>query len=155
MGYDGMNQGSFDMSLAFQGQNYNQMNPYGMQYPMQMDRMAFVGQGQPQEFSPGQTRTTEQQQPKKKPIILEQTNNRYTGRLKFFDESKGYGFIIMDDDDSDIFCHFDDFFKAGIDLNMLKSAKLGNIIRLSFQCLSYIGRHNKSRKAVDLQLLEN
>ncbi len=28
---------------------------------------------------------------------------RYTGRLKFFDENKNYGFIIMDADGSDIF----------------------------------------------------
>lgn len=92
--------------------------------------------------------------PKKKPIILDQTNMRYNGRLKFFDEAKGYGFIIMDDDGSDIFCHYDDFFKAGIDLNILKGAKVGQEIKLSFCCLSYIGRHNKSRKAVDLKLEE-
>ena len=69
---------------------------------------------------------------KKEPIILEQTNNRYTGKLKFFDETKGYGFIIMDNDSSDIFCHYDDFFKAGIDLDMLKKAKIGQDIKLSF-----------------------
>lgn len=90
--------------------------------------------------------------PKKKPIILDQTNKRYMGRLKFFDEAKGYGFIIMEDDGSDIFCHYDDFFKAGIDMNILKGAKVGQEVKLSFCCLSYIGRHNKSRKAVDLKL---
>lgn len=62
---------------------------------------------------------------KKKPIILDHTNNRYEGRLKFFDEVKGYGFIVMDDDGSDIFCHYDDFFKAGIDMNVLRAAKSG------------------------------
>ena len=41
-------------------------------------------------------------------------NQRYTGRLKFFDEGKNYGFIIMDADDSDIFVHCDDLQKAGI-----------------------------------------
>jgi cold shock CspA family protein len=45
--------------------------------------------------------------------------------LKFFDEVKGYGFIVMDDDDSDIFCHYDDFFKAGIDMNTLRAVKAG------------------------------
>lgn len=41
-------------------------------------------------------------------------NKRYTGRLKFFDDAKNYGFIIMDADDSDIFVHYDDLQKAGI-----------------------------------------
>ena len=39
---------------------------------------------------------------------------RYTGRLKFFDDAKNYGFIIMDSDESDIFVHYDDLQKAGI-----------------------------------------
>lgn len=76
-----------------------------------------------------------------------------TGILKFFDESKGYGFIIMDSNQSDIFCHFDDFSKAGIDLNMLRSAKIGNVVRLSFSCLDYIGKYHQSKKAIDLELL--
>jgi len=91
--------------------------------------------------------------PKKKPVILEQTQERFTGKLKFFDEVKCYGFIVKDDDEKDIFCHYDDFCKAGIDINMLRSVKIGQTLRLSFSCLSYIGRHNKSKKAVDLQLL--
>lgn len=91
--------------------------------------------------------------PKKKPIILDQTHERYTGKLKFFDEVKGYGFIVKDDDEKDIFCHFDDFCKAGINVNMLRAVKLGQTLRLSFSCLSYIGRHNKSKKAVDLQFI--
>ena len=41
-------------------------------------------------------------------------NKRFTGRLKFFDEGKNYGFIIMDSDESDIFVHYDDLQKAGI-----------------------------------------
>lgn len=91
--------------------------------------------------------------PKKKPIILDQTQERFTGKLKFFDEIKGYGFIVKEDDDKDIFCHYDDFCKAGINLNMLRAVKLGQTLRLSFSCLSYIGRHNKSKKAVDLHFI--
>ena len=91
--------------------------------------------------------------PKKKPIILDQTQERFTGKLKFFDEIKGYGFIVKDDDEKDIFCHYDDFCKANININMLRAVKLGQILRLSFSCLSYIGRHNKSKKAVDLQFI--
>lgn len=91
--------------------------------------------------------------PKKKPIILDQTQERFTGKLKFFDEVRGYGFIVKDDDEKDIFCHYDDFCKAGININMLRAVKLGQTLRLSFSCLSYIGRHNKSKKAVDLQFI--
>lgn len=91
--------------------------------------------------------------PKKKPIILDQTQERFSGRLKFFDEVKGYGFIVKDDDEKDIFCHFDDFCKAGINIQALRSVKHGFTLRVSFSCLSYIGRHNKSKKAVDLQFI--
>ena len=129
--------GNFNMGIP-------QLDPYGNSQMMQM--------GSPNGAPPGMNQSGQmiESGQKKKPIILEQTNNRYTGKLKFFDETKGYGFIIMDNDSSDIFCHYDDFFKAGIDLDMLKKAKIGQDIKLSFQCLSYIGRHNKSRKAVDL-----
>lgn len=91
--------------------------------------------------------------PKKKPIILDQTQERFSGKLKFFDEIKGYGFIVKEDDDKDIFCHYDDFCKANISIPMLRAVKIGQVLRLSFSCLSYIGRHNKSKKAVDLQFI--
>lgn len=90
---------------------------------------------------------------KKKPVIIDESHERYTGRLKFFDESKSYGFIVMDDDGSDIFVHYDDLHKANITKEFLKSSKFGNSIRLSFSCLEYIGKYNKSRKATDVQFM--
>jgi len=90
---------------------------------------------------------------KKKPIILDESKDRYLGRLKFFDENKKYGFIVMDDDGSDIFVHFDDLIKAGINKELLRTARMGNLIRLSFGCMAYIGKYNRSRKAIDIQLL--
>jgi glycerol-3-phosphate cytidylyltransferase-like family protein len=90
---------------------------------------------------------------KKKPVILDEGRTRYTGRLKFFDEVKNFGFIIMDNDGGDIFVHFDDLSKANLPKEFLRTAKKGNIIRLSFCCLKYIGKHNKSRKAVDVILI--
>lgn len=45
------------------------------------------------------------------------------GSLKFFDENKNYGFIVMDDDNRDIFVHYDDLQKAGITKEFLKSSK--------------------------------
>jgi len=90
---------------------------------------------------------------KKKPIVLEEGYERFTGKLKFFDEAKNFGFIVKDDDGSDIFVHFDDLQKAGLNKDILKTARLGNTIKLSFTCLKYIGKHDKSRKATDIQLI--
>lgn len=40
------------------------------------------------------------------PMILEESKERFSGKLKFFDEQKNYGFIVMDMDKSDIFVLF-------------------------------------------------
>ena len=93
--------------------------------------------------------------PTKKPIILDEREGRYTGRLKFFDENKNYGFIIKDDDFSDIFAHYEDLIKGGMTKEMLRSTKNGVTLRLAFSCMNYIGKYNKSRKAVDIQLIQN
>jgi hypothetical protein len=90
---------------------------------------------------------------KKKPIVIDESQHRYTGRLKFFDEGKNYGFIVMDDDGSDIFVHYDDLHKANINKEFLKSTRFGNAIRLSFNCMEYIGKYNRSRKATEIQFL--
>jgi hypothetical protein len=48
--------------------------------------------------------------PPKNPLVSEiMQPSVFTGRLKFFDEQKNYGFIIMELDNSDIFAHYDDF----------------------------------------------
>jgi len=90
---------------------------------------------------------------KKKPIILEEGKDRHYGRLKFFDENKNYGFIIMDTDGSDIFVHYDDLQKAGITKDFLRASKTGQLLKLSFFCMKYIGKYDRSRKATDIQLL--
>ncbi|CAD8195070.1 unnamed protein product [Paramecium octaurelia] len=82
-------------------------------------------------------------------------NPIYTGRLKFFDEQKNYGFIVMDEDKSDIFVHLDDLQKAGVTKEVLKTAKLGSQIRFQFNCMVYVGKYKRSRKAVELKLLSN
>jgi hypothetical protein len=90
---------------------------------------------------------------KRKPIILDEGKSRHIGRLKFFDENKNYGFIIMDEDGSDIFVHYDDLQKAGINKEFLKAARMGQVIKLAFNCMKYIGKYDKSRKATDIQLM--
>ncbi|CAK61714.1 unnamed protein product (macronuclear) [Paramecium tetraurelia] len=86
--------------------------------------------------------------------ILSNVNIRYFGTLKFYDEARSYGFIIMDMDGSDLFVHCDDLTKAGMTKDFLRTAKHGNIIRFSFLILEYFGKYNKSRKAVDLQFIQ-
>lgn len=89
-----------------------------------------------------------------KPLVLEESSSRFLGTLKFFDENKSFGFIIMDINNSEIFFHFDDFDQEGkVSKETLMGYKKGNIIRLSFGCLKYIGRYNISLKAVEIKLL--
>lgn len=91
---------------------------------------------------------------KKQPLVLEESKERYLGTIKFFDENRGYGFIIMDVDNTEIFVHFDDFDKIqGIQKEMIMTYKLGNIIRVSFNCMKYIGKYNMSRKAVEVKVV--
>ncbi len=61
----------------------------------------------------------------------------------------------MDIDHSDIFVHFDDLQLANITKDMLKNYKTDKNLRFSFCCMSYIGKHSKSRKATDVQQIIN
>ena len=40
-----------------------------------------------------------------KGIFYINTKKRHNGKLKFFDERKSYGFLLMDSDNSDVFVH--------------------------------------------------
>lgn len=101
--------------------------------------------------------------------FVAQCDNRFLGRLKFFDESKNYGFIVLDQDNTDIFVHVDDLQKVGITKEFLRGGSgsqyksqtgvrhfgkgPGQAPRFSFAIMVYLGKYNKSRKAVDLKLL--
>jgi len=61
----------------------------------------------------------------------------------------------MDNTGTDIFVHYDDLQKANISKDFLRQAKLGNVIRFSFSCMSYFGRYGPSDKAIDLQLISS
>jgi hypothetical protein len=113
--------------------------------PMELQRQQLAAMALQMQFASGE---------KKKPIILDESKQRYSGRLKFFDENKNYGFIIMDEDGSDIFVHYDDLQKANISKDVLKTARMGCTIKLAFSCMKYIGKYDKSRKATDIQLLK-
>lgn len=67
--------------------------------------------------------------------------NRCSGYLKFFDENKNYGFLVMDSDGSDIFVYADDLIKTGVERDYLRTAKFGNVIRYLFNLNKKIHIH--------------
>ena len=79
---------------------------------------------------------------------------KHTGYLKFFDEAKNYGFLVMDEDKSDIFVHYDDLAKAKITKETLKEIKNSNLmVKFAFNSMTYIGKYNRSRKAIDIEMI--
>ena len=132
--YNKFDDGQQQFGYAMNPYEGNQISPFGFPDQQQQQRFNF-------------------EQARRKPVIIDEGKQRYTGRLKFFDEGKNYGFIVMDDDGSDIFVHYDDLSRANIDKELLKTARLGNMIRLSFSCMQYIGKYEKSRKAIDIQMI--
>ena len=46
--------------------------------------------------------------------MLEESTERMTGNIKFFDVNNNFGFIILDSDGTDIFVHYEELKKAKI-----------------------------------------
>lgn len=46
---------------------------------------------------------------------MSEGNGKCTGSIKWFSESKGYGFILMDDGSRDVFLHSNELKLGGID----------------------------------------
>ncbi len=85
--------------------------------------------------------------------MVQSLSKKTTGKLKFFEENKDYGFIVVDEDKSDLFVHFEDLKKANITKDILLRAKYNYTFYFSFIIMTYYGKYNLSNKAVDLQLL--
>jgi hypothetical protein len=49
--------------------------------------------------------------------------------------------------------HYDDLKKAGISKDQLRSVRFGSTLRFSFSQMLYIGKYQKSQKAIDIMLL--
>lgn len=86
--------------------------------------------------------------------IIDLSDRRFTGLLKFYNENKGFGFVECEQDGTEIFLHGDDLLKANIDLKVLKKKLNSGLIRFSFSILEYMGKYKRSRKIVDLKLIE-
>ena len=78
---------------------------------------------------------------------------KQTGILKFFNDGKGFGFLISDIDKKDIFFHFDDIKDIKLTKEFLRDAKNKFIVKFAFEVQIYYGRYNISQKAVNLELL--
>jgi 'Cold-shock' DNA-binding domain len=103
-------------------------------------------QQQSVEFRP----TTFNQAP---PEMPQNPQEKFSGRLKFFDEMQNYGFFIMDVDGSDLFVHYEDLKKAGLTKEFLKVVKGNAYVRFTFNCVSYYGKYSLSRKAINIEYL--
>ena len=83
----------------------------------------------------------------------QRTEGKALGRLKFFNEAKEYGFIIMDDE-SEIFVHKADLIKQSIDTRYLAYYKKYYDILMEFNVQEYQGKSKKHRKAVDVMIFD-
>lgn len=87
--------------------------------------------------------------------VTPKSNNstKSTGRLKFYNEAKEYGFIVMDDQ-TEIFVHKADLDKQNIDTRFLAYYKRYYDIVMEFNVQEYKGKGKANRKAVDLVICE-
>ncbi len=82
-----------------------------------------------------------------------------SGTLKFFYASENYGFLVSDQDQRDVFFHFDDMQTAAqpiLTKEYLTAAAKdhNNFYRFSFNKLSYFGRYGLSMKAINIDFIE-
>ena len=78
---------------------------------------------------------------------------RLSGRLKFFDEGRKYGFFVIDQTEQDMFVHYDDLKKTMIPKNLLSSCKNRYSMHFTFHVFEYNGKKKASEKAVDIKLV--
>lgn len=75
---------------------------------------------------------------------MTQDIGRQAGTVKFFNEAKGYGFIVPDGGGDDVFVHVSAIQRSGL-------AALDNGIRVSFA--TEPDKRGKGPKAIDLKIL--
>ena len=97
-------------------QQYYSTGEYGNYYNLQQQLIYDPHYYQQYYQQPAQTDTYPYSSPQE--LV---NNNRYTGRLKFYDSNGKYGFIILDGIGSDLFVHFDDLSKAGMTKELLET----------------------------------
>lgn len=90
----------------------------------------------------------------KKPLVLGKSQERFRGTLKHFDHIKKFGFIYYPKENREIFFHANDILDTRLTLDLLLKCKKGVFINVEFTIMEYIGKNNKSEKAIDITLGE-
>lgn len=77
--------------------------------------------------------------------------NVYNGILKFFNPQKDYGFLIAESTKEEFFVHKQQLLQAGTNMSTINFYPR---VKYQFQVASYIGKHGKAKKAVNLKILQ-
>jgi cold shock CspA family protein len=81
--------------------------------------------------------------------------DRYSGKLKFYQLKKRFGFISLDEDSSDVFLCEDDLILSGISFKKFKEDVFNRCeIRLEFHIKKYLEGEKEKRKAINVTILE-
>lgn len=79
--------------------------------------------------------------------------DRYTGKLKFYQLKKRFGFISLDEDGSDVFLCEDDLVLSGINYKKFKEDVFNKkTIAFEFNIKKYLEKNKEKRKAIDVIL---
>lgn len=87
-------------------------------------------------------------------VILDDRKEVNRGHLKFFNDEQSYGFITLEETGEDIFVYLDELTKAGLSSKDFKVTKDGKKVRVRFYVVSYIGKNGKSKKVIDLKVID-
>ena len=92
--------------------------------------------------------------PKKNKTESKKHRARLDGRLKFFDRAKKYGFIVNEETNEDIFVHYDDLKKAGLEVQ-LRDFDQNMLLKVQFCIFEYSGKAGRiQKKAVDIKMTQ-
>ena len=81
--------------------------------------------------------------------------DRYTGKLKFYQLKKRFGFVSLDEDSSDVFLCEDDLILSGIGFKKFKEDVFKrNEIKLEFSIKKYMEGDKEKRKAISVNIIE-
>ena len=79
---------------------------------------------------------------------------KYTGRLKFYQLKKRFGFISLDEDDSDVFLCEDDLILSGVLYKKFKEDVFKKVeIKFEFNIKKYMENDKEKRKAINICII--
>ncbi|CAG9317848.1 unnamed protein product [Blepharisma stoltei] len=85
----------------------------------------------------------------------EVTQGKFTGKLKFYQLKKRFGFITLDTDQADIFLCEDDLLLSGINHKKFKESIINKQpLSFRFHIKKYIENGKEKRKAIDIEVFD-